>query len=793
MVSVRKPIAKCLPYFALLLLAVLVGCGGAAVACDAPEIVVTKTADTNDGLCSGADCSLREAVIRANVCAGTQTIRVPAGTYTLTRVGADEEAAATGDLDLTDSVTILGTSRPVIDGNGADRIFDVTAGVTASLSGLVLQNGHAYNGSGIRVTAATLNLNESTIQNNISTWAGDHDVDGGGIYAAGGSVLGIFLSEIRGNHAFVGGGIATEEAAGAAPTITLSHTLVAENEAYGPGGGMWLGPGTQSTLVRTEVQGNTAGNEGGGIHNNGNLELTSSTIEENHSLNDAGGILNSGQMVAREVMVSDNDSNMGGGIFNIAYAHFYQSAIVYNTASVTQGGGLYNAAGGVLTVDNTTIGGNGAATGGGGIYNDAGDFQLMFVTIAGNTNEGVRSTGGEMLMRNTILSANTGSNCAGIAPDSIGHNLENGGSCALIEPSDLTATDPLLDPMAPAGTWSPAFKLQAGSPAIDSADPDRCAGQDQWRIIRPQGANCDRGAIEREAGGGGAAQISGVVWHDLCAVPDHGYPPTPPPGCVDPDGDGHSTEANGILESGEPGIPGVTLRLKSGTCAAGTDLTTAVTDAAGEYSFSALAAGTYCVTADALHDGNDLVLIPGGWTYPTRGANPVQTEIVLGDGEAHAGVNFGWDYQFLPTMPDYLTPTPTTASVTFSKPILSTETLYFFGPNSPGNCGPNQVKFTIGLSSLAGVANVNLFVRLKEQSSGRLGAWSGGLPMTPIGNNQFTATLLAEDVPEVRTFLEAWLQYQFVALDKAGNPVARSDVFWNITLLRCEYRPGGTK
>jgi CSLREA domain-containing protein len=789
----RNPIARFIPLFAFFVFTLLVGCGGSPVACDAPEILVTKTADTNDGVCSGADCSLREAVIRANQCPGTQTIHIPVGTYTLTRVGAGEELADTGDLDLAGNVTILGEGKPVIDGNGTDRIFDVLPGVTANLSGLTIQNGRTMPGAGIRVSNGTLNINESILQNNISSWAGEHDPDGGGIYAAGGSVVGVYLSEIRGNRAFVGGGIAAQEAAGTAPTLTLSHTMVAENEAYGPGGGLWLGPGTQSTLINTEVEDNTAGNEGGGIHNNGNLELTSSTVERNHSLNDAGGIINSGQLVARNVMVSDNDSHMGGGIFNIAYAHFYQSAIVYNTASAQQGGGVYNASAAVLTVDNTTIGGNSAATGGGGIYNDTGDFQLMFVTIAGNTNEGIRSTGGEMLMRNTILSANTGSNCAGTSPDSIGHNLENGGSCALDEPTDLSATDPLLEPMAPVGTWSPGFRLQAGSPAIDTADPDRCAGLDQWNIIRPQGANCDRGALEREIGGGGSAMISGKVWHDLCAVPEHGYPPTPPPGCADPDGDGIFSDANGILEPGEPGIPGVTLRLKSGPCASGTDLMTATTGSDGGYSFSGLAAGTYCVSVNALADGNDTVLLPGGWTYPAFGANPARTEVVLGDGGVRADVNFGWDYQFLPTMPDYVTPTPTSSPVSFIKPEVSTDKLYYYGPNYARDCGPREVTFEVGLTSAKGVANVYLYVRLKEQSSNRLGAWSTGMAMTPIGNNRYRFTLLAEDIPDVRTFGESWLQYQFVALDSGGNAVVRSEVFWNVTVLHCEYKPGGNQ
>jgi CSLREA domain-containing protein len=48
---------------------------------------VTKTADTKDGACNG-DCSLREAVVAANAQVGDDVIRVPSGTYRLTRTTA---------------------------------------------------------------------------------------------------------------------------------------------------------------------------------------------------------------------------------------------------------------------------------------------------------------------------------------------------------------------------------------------------------------------------------------------------------------------------------------------------------------------------------------------------------------------------------------------------------------------------------------------------------------------------------------------------------------------------------
>ncbi len=81
----------------------------------AAESTVTTT---EDELATNGRCSLREAIRSANVDAavhpdcpagtGADTIRLPAGTYRLTIPGAGEDAAATGDLDITETVTILG-------------------------------------------------------------------------------------------------------------------------------------------------------------------------------------------------------------------------------------------------------------------------------------------------------------------------------------------------------------------------------------------------------------------------------------------------------------------------------------------------------------------------------------------------------------------------------------------------------------------------------------------------------------------------------------------------------------
>ncbi len=141
-----------------------------------------------------------------------------------------------------------------------------------------------------------------------------------------------------------------------------------------------------------------------------------------------------------------------------------------------------------------------------------------------------------------------------------------------------------------------------------------------------------------------AWSISGTVWHDLCAVPWGPVNPADlPPGCVELSGGGLG--ANGVFEPGEPGIPGVTLHIGRGACPV-VGATTVVTNSNGEYTLSGLGAETYCISVDALGDGNDLVLIPGGWTYPTPGEIQQMAQVTV---PADAtDVDFGWDYQFLP-------------------------------------------------------------------------------------------------------------------------------------------------
>jgi hypothetical protein len=140
--------------------------------------------------------------------------------------------------------------------------------------------------------------------------------------------------------------------------------------------------------------------------------------------------------------------------------------------------------------------------------------------------------------------------------------------------------------------------------------------------------------------------INGKVWHDLCAVAggDGGDEnAVPSEGCIAAPGGGF--QANSLLDEDEPGIPNVLVSLGDGNCPAPTNIATATTDEDGDYVFTDLAAGSYCVSIDALDIENEL-LLPGAWTFPD--ADDSSTSITLTDGDLVTGINFGWDYQFLP-------------------------------------------------------------------------------------------------------------------------------------------------
>ncbi len=237
------------------------GCGlietiGRALAgyCEIPEWVVTRFDDpVRGGLCNAEDCSLRKAVQTSNACPGTQTIRLPAGTYVLSLAGTEEDGNRTGDLDITDSVNIISDGVAVIDGSGLDRVLDIFFPAHATLTSITITNGSRVDGGGIRNTG-TLTMLGGAIQENDGR-------RGGGLFNSGTAALDSVMIQDNLADRGAGSGIYNEG------NLSLTHGAILGNTGSLDfrGGGLF-NAGT-AVLDDVNVEGNTVDLDGGGLFN----------------------------------------------------------------------------------------------------------------------------------------------------------------------------------------------------------------------------------------------------------------------------------------------------------------------------------------------------------------------------------------------------------------------------------------------------------------------------------------------------------------------------------------------
>jgi hypothetical protein len=222
---------------------------GAFTAVDiCPGGVVTTTAD------SGVAGTLRSCIIWANGNPGADTLTVPAGTYNLSIAGTGEEAATTGDLDITDDLTLngAGAASTIIDGNALDRVFDFIAG-TSELSGVTVRNGNTNSNGGGILNHSNLTLSDLTISGNTAN-------HGGGIDNLVGASLTLSRATVSGNTATSTGGGFRDRGTSALTNVTLSGNAASE------GGGMEIRDGT--TMLNVTITANSAP-QGGGLQTQG--------------------------------------------------------------------------------------------------------------------------------------------------------------------------------------------------------------------------------------------------------------------------------------------------------------------------------------------------------------------------------------------------------------------------------------------------------------------------------------------------------------------------------------------
>jgi CSLREA domain-containing protein/uncharacterized repeat protein (TIGR01451 family) len=449
---------------------------------------VTKTADTNDGDCSLADCSLREAIGAANAASDADTIVLPAGGYALTQ----------GQLIISNPLVLDGalSSTTIVTASSFASIFRINAAISTTLSGLSLEGGDNIAGGAIN-NYGSLWLLDSTVSQNFGVLAG-------GVYNNG--ALTIQRSALVHNSmglAGDGGGLYN------GGSVTITASLIAHNSA-GQGAGLY-NAGTLSLTASTVSDNRSYYIYGGaGIYNSGTLTVTGSTLSGNAGLDFGSGVLNrgTGKVWLDGTVVEYNQGAVGSGLWNndTGQLTLSNSAVINNA-----GGGIEN--GGALTVTNSTISDNFLPPGPNGPLpfeyasgiHGAGTMDLNNVTLYGGVSYGLDNTGGTVNARNTVFAGIVpGFGCFGTV-NSQGYNLTEPGACTLTGDTTtvVTTSTPALGLLQENGGGTFTQPLLAGSPALEAGDPDSpgsgglaCEAVDQRGVTRPQGALCDLGASE---------------------------------------------------------------------------------------------------------------------------------------------------------------------------------------------------------------------------------------------------------------------------------------------------------
>jgi CSLREA domain-containing protein len=356
--------------------------------------------------------------------------------------GTIEFAPGVDNVAVTSTITVAGGVTLEIDGNGIATTTINGSGFDTESNGWVFEvdndtelDLHDLAITGARDNAAyvnggTLSLDDVDLHDNAAT-----NDSGGGVYVDDGG------------------------------TLDASGGSIRFNQADHDGGAVFVADGSV-TLEGVTVTGNVAGDAGGGIYGEGDSEIrltSGTTVIDNGAYGDGGGgivVVDGSELALTDVAVV---GNVGAG-----------GAIVIAT---DQDNTLTNV---TITINTSDAGldAEGAAT-------------LTNVTITRNTGSGI-SSGGAVELENSLVAANDDSNCNGTV-ESLGHNLDDDGSCSLDGAGDLSDVDD-----ARLGALSSGVvPLLSGSPALDAgADLSDGFTDDQRGVSRPQGGAWDIGAYE---------------------------------------------------------------------------------------------------------------------------------------------------------------------------------------------------------------------------------------------------------------------------------------------------------
>lgn len=314
-------------------------------------------------------------------------------------------------IEVNNNITIKskgsGTYTLNAGGKGADSgqsnakstgIFEVSGNKTLTLENLILTKTEKY--------AVYVAENSSLTMKNVTIKDCKTDYNAAGIYFRKGKDLTLencTIEKCKGTITanLASGGIDIEEPTG---TVSIKDTEIKNCEATGTqstGGGIHLYKGT-CTLTNVIIQECKAPKGGGMCVNAGTLTITGGSFTKNEATGTGtdiqGGAIYSedGRLTLKSCMIGGNNSGdgnrakKGGGIYLKNVALTMQSVTVKNNKALTQGAGIYLAAGeleipGGNTIADNSIIDNGNSEAGGGIYVEKGMLTLDGGSIDGNS------------------------------------------------------------------------------------------------------------------------------------------------------------------------------------------------------------------------------------------------------------------------------------------------------------------------------------------------------------------------------------------------------------------------
>ena len=403
---------------------------------------------------------------------------------------------------LATNVTATGNSATGFRGSGGALM---SSGGTMTVTGGTFSGNTANRaGAGIESAGATTTLTSVTVRNNDIPAATARPGNGGGVHAAGDTLIvrgglfedndateggGIWASGVlniarttanpttirnntgRGAAADNGGGGIYVEAGGRA---TISGATISGNKATGAagsGGGVLVAAGTtaataaSATISQTTISGNTANRAGAGIENSrGTVTLTNVAVTDNvipaatAAPGNGGGLHSGGGTVTvNGGTFSGNQATEGGGLWS-------------NATLTVQPDTLQTTAARLARITGNVGRGAAADNGGGGVYAETGAVvSIMQALIDGNSATGAAGSGGGILVAD--------SSSVTVVGGSISNNRANRAGAG-IEVADDPATGSDGDPATTEGadTVLSLTQVMVAGNAIATAAPGNGGG-----------------------------------------------------------------------------------------------------------------------------------------------------------------------------------------------------------------------------------------------------------------------------------------------------------------------------